>query len=242
MARRNAQGPRFRTMCLPHRPARSRLSWGAFYASEACLEHCPSRLTTQSRYPSHPDVECCGTFFFKRYFRRLNDYRTQGSLVHESAFVFLDGDWSTWVRAFCLDSIYSTVHIVSDIQETTEENYVDTLTGQSAEFVHHWIHATPDNLLVYVDDVAHQIHRTQIGWNPWMSPTLTCNLETSFVNLFSCEAARFTVPNVGMAMVLQTDFGLAIIGSTKRGGLWDPDVFHTSLASGEPWGEAYRVW
>lgn len=215
---------------------------GAFYASEACLDQCPSRLTTQSWHPSHPDVECCGTFFFKRYFERLHEYRTQGSLVHESAFVFVDDDWSTWAEAFCLDSIYSTVHIVNDIQETTKEKYIDTLTGQGAEFVYHWTHATPDSLLVYVDDVAHQIHRTQIGWSPWMSPTLTYNLETSFVNLFSCEAARFTVPNMGMAMTLQTDFGLAIIGSTKRGGIWDPDVFHTSLSYGEPWGEAYRVW
>ncbi|MBT8470698.1 MAG: hypothetical protein KJN97_18270, partial [Deltaproteobacteria bacterium] len=211
----------------------------ALYASEACIEHCPSGFVAQSWTPA---VECCGTFFLKRYFDRLHEYRTSGSLVNESAFVFTDDSWWTWGRPFGLDSIYSTVDIVTELSETTREKYVEMLIGGGAEFVYHWIHATPDNLLIYVDDTCYPIHRTQIGWSPHLSPSLTYNFEASFVNMFSCEAARFTVPNIGMAMAFQTDFGLAILGSTKKGGIWNPDLLHANLARGLPWGEAYRLW
>ena len=212
---------------------------GALYASEACIEHCPSGFVTQSW---SPDVECCGTYFLKRYFNRLHEYRTLGSLVNESAFVFTDDSWWAWGRPFRLGSIYSTVHIVNELSETTREKYVEMLIGGGSEFVYHWIHATPNDLLIYVDDTYQPIHPTQIGWSPYLPPALTCNFEASFVNMFSCEAARFTVPTVGMAMAFQTDFGLAIVGSTKRGGIWNPDLLHANLGQGVPWGEAYRLW
>jgi hypothetical protein len=210
-----------------------------FYASEACVEHCPSGFVTQSW---SPDVECCGPFFLRRYFDRLHEYRTRGSLVDESALVFTDDYWWAWARRFGLDSIYSTIHLASEPSDTTRETYVEMLIGGGSEFVYHWIHSTPDKLLIYVDDTAHPIHRTQIGWSPHLQPASTYNFEASFFNMFSCEAARFTVPNVGMAMVFQTDFGLAIVGSTKPGGIWNPDLFHANLAQGAPWGEAYRHW
>lgn len=216
---------------------------GAFYASKDCIYDCPSRFIWQN-WAAHtePDVECCGTYFLKRYFDRLHDYRTYGSLVDRSALVFVDDSWLTVAQPFSLDTIYATVHVICELEETTLPNYVEMLTGGGAQFLYHWLHATPDNLYIYVDGRGHLIHRTQIGWSPFLPVWATHNLESSFTNMFSCEAARFTIPNIGMAMTLQTDYGLAVIGSTKRGGIWNPDEFHTNLAHGTPWGESFRLW
>jgi hypothetical protein len=154
----------------------------------------------------------------------------------------VDDDWLTWAQPFGLDAIYATVHVISDLEESSKPKYLELLSGGGAQFVYHWIHATPNNLLIYVDEVAQLIHRTQIGWSPYLPPSLAHNLEASFMNMFSCEAARFTVPNIGMAMMFQTDYGLAVVGSTKNGGIWRPDELHTNLAYGTPWGESFRLW
>jgi hypothetical protein len=210
-----------------------------FYASEACVYHCPSGFISQAW---SPDVECCGTYFVKRYFERLHQYRESGPIVNESALVFADDDWSSFGRPFGLDSIYSTVEIINEPLDSTKERYVEMLTDRGSEFVYHWLHASPNNLLIFANGVAHQIHRSQIGWSPHLPATSTYNLKASFLNMFSCQAARFTVPCVGTALVFQTDFGLAVVGSTKNGGIWKPDVLHESLSYGETWGEAFRLW
>ena len=57
-------------------------------------------------------------------------------------------------------------------------------------------------------------------------------LKSSFVNMYDCSAARFTVPNLGMAFTVQADYGLAIVGTTKVGGMWDGTPFHENLAAG----------
>jgi hypothetical protein len=216
---------------------------GEFYATEQCVHKCPSGFVSQSWSPStHPDVECCGAYFLKRYFERVHDYRTYGSPVNPSALVFVDDEWWTWGRPFGLDAIYSTVHVVADPAETTKPKYIEMLSGGGAQFVYHWLHASPDNLFFYVDDVEHKIHRTQIGWSPYLPASQTYNLEAPFMNMFSCEAARFTIPNIGMAITFQSDYGLAVVGSTKRGGIWRPEAFHVNLAYGTPWGESFRLW
>jgi hypothetical protein len=186
---------------------------GELYASEACIDRCPSGFIAQSREPNHPDVECCGTFFLKRYFARLHDYRTHGSSVEQSAVIFADDNWAIFVEAqrpFGLDATYSTIDVITYIEDSTNEKYIEMSIGGGSEFVYHWMHSSPNNLYIYHDDVAHQIHRTQIGWSPYLPATMTYNLEVAFMNMFSCEAARFTVLNIATAMVFQTDFALAI--------------------------------
>ncbi|MBT8483910.1 MAG: hypothetical protein HKN97_03170 [Myxococcales bacterium] len=216
---------------------------GELYASEECIYDCPSRFSSQSWNPdSHPDVECCGAYFLKRYFDRVHDYRNYGSLVEPAALVFIDDDWLRWAHPFGLDAIYATVDVICDIEESTKLKYLEMLSGGGAQFVYHWLHSTPNDLLIYLDGNVDPIHRTQIGWSPHFAPSLVYNLEASFVNMFSCHAARFTVPNIGSALAFQTDYGLAIVGSTKNGGMWQPGEFHTNLAHGTPWGESFRLW
>lgn len=145
-------------------------------------------------------------------------------------------------QPFGLADIYTIVDVILDIEESTKATYIERLTGGGAEYVYHYIHASPNNLFIYVKPASHLIHRTQIGWSPFSPPALAYELEFSFINMFSCEAVRLTVPNLGMSMVFQTDYGLAVIGSTKYGGIFNPFDFHANLAQGTPWGESFRHW
>lgn len=96
---------------------------------------------------------------------------------------------------------------------------------------------------------SERIHRTSIGPKPDLGPyiprelgQLYYDLHCSFINMYDCQAARFTMPNLGMAFTVQASFGLAIVGSTKVGGMYDGTLFHQNLAMGTSWGEAFRLW
>nr|ADN05987.1 putative extracellular matrix protein [uncultured Myxococcales bacterium] len=93
------------------------------------------------------------------------------------------------------------------------------------------------------------IHRTSIGPKPDLGPyipielgQLHYDLKCSFLNMYDCQAARFTVPNLAMAFTVQASYGLATVGSTKVGGMYDGTPFHQNLATGTSWGEAFRLW
>jgi hypothetical protein len=170
------------------------------------------------------------------YFARLHTYRTTGSLVNQSAWVFLDDDWSGYSSSlpFGLNAIYTTTDSIYDKAETTAAAYMAKLTGTGAEYVYQWIHSTPGTLYV----------RGTGGDTISVYDLRAANPKGSFYNLFDCEAARFTQLNLGMTYVLgiQNGYGLASIGSTKLGGIYYAQPFHARLAAGETWGEAYRFW
>ena len=171
------------------------------------------------------------------YFARIRYYRREGPLVDVSALIFIDDDWSgTNLSRYFLDDLYSSVKLMKDPSETTSGNYFGTLTDGGAEFVYQWIHARPASLLLYDLDEQGEFTYSSIG------DIAERNLKASFLNLFNCSAARFTGPNLGADYTVGTDYGLAIIGSTKTGAVNDPRVFHESLVLGRRWGEAYQVW
>lgn len=166
------------------------------------------------------------------YFTKNHDYRTNGSLVDVSAFVFMDDDWQPWAGTYGLEAIYNTVDLISDLSATTRAAYINKMTTGGAEFVYQWIHSSPTTL--YVSGTGGgQISTFNIASN---------NFQGSFYNMFDCSACRFTQTNLGMTYLMSTDYGLATIGSTKTGGIYAPGTFHSSLASGHTWGESFRLW
>ena len=120
--------------------------------------------------------------------------------------------------------------------------------------MHHYLHSTVRNLYFYscrewdteakrADCVdwypPERIYRTEIGPGPG---TPRYDLRASFFTMYDCHASRFTEPNLGMAVTLQTDYGLATVGNTRKGGMKDATAFHRELAEGASWGEAYLRW
>ncbi len=195
---------------------------------------------SDNRFDSHTDLtlevftsRLTGTSSdLQDYFARIHDYRTNGSLTDVSAFNFIDDDWELWAGEYGLGSIYTTVDVLSDLNQTSVANYVAKLTGAGAEFVYQWIHSSPTTL--HVAGVGGGLINT--------SAVISNDFKGSFYNLFDCSAARFTETNLGMTYTVRTSSGLAIIGSTKTGGIYSPSIFHSQLANGTTWGESFRQW
>lgn len=174
------------------------------------------------------------------YFERAIRYRREGSLVDSSAFIFFDDDWS-WVDlsdAARLNELYSRVDIIQDVMDSNLDDYLEKLTGDGAEFVYQWVHAAPKHM--------HFAERVN-GGEPYITrlsaaEVIEYNLKASFVNMCNCWGARFTEENLAEAFTVGTDYGLAVIGSTKVGHVRDPRSFHGNLANGMRWGEAYKTW
>jgi hypothetical protein len=169
----------------------------------------------------------------QEYFAKNHAYRSQGSLAPESAWVFVDDDWYGYFPGaiFLLDQIYGSCEVCEALNQTTRANYVAKMTS-GAEFVYQWIHSYPDAL--WIAGAGEGIVST--------SDLVEIDAQASFLNMFDCSAARFTEENLGMTYVVRTSYGLAVHGSTKTGGDWQPEWFHGSLAEGSTWGSSFRAW
>lgn len=177
----------------------------------------------------------------QEYFARARSYREEGPLVDVSAFVFIDDDGvkTDPSKPLLLERLYSDVEVPQDPEESTLEIYLDRLTGRGAEFVYQWVHASI-GFLSFAD-----IDEDGLPVASWLisEQVAALNLKASFINMCNCFAARFTSEgNLAHAYTLRTDYGLAIIGSTKRGNVRNPIPLHANLVAGMRWGEAYKNW
>jgi hypothetical protein len=170
-----------------------------------------------------------------RYFEKVHRYRTGKLAVWKGAYIFKDDDWTDFHRgsSFELSRIYGDVDMCEDVAESFRSAYVAKLSGTGAEYVYQWIHSYPPLLCIRGTSSYEYIHTSDVAAG---------NFKGVFYNLFDCSAARFTEDNLGTAYLLHTDYGLAVLGSTKVGGNYNPRVFHYALAMGARWGDAYKCW
>jgi hypothetical protein len=179
----------------------------------------------------------------KNYFMRVHKYKSEGSFFSpRSFFSFIDDDWNgnqnTINQKWDLDSIYNNnYHRLEAKTNTTKETYIDFMTKTGAEFVYQWIHSDPQD--IYFND--------NFSPNPAnilkLDELTKYNVSGSFYNLFDCSISRFTESEGNIATTYtHSKFGLATIGSTKTGGIFNPQVFNTALSNGENWGESYKKW
>jgi hypothetical protein len=171
----------------------------------------------------------------KAYLDRIHEYRTNGSLVPQEAFLFIDNDWSTWINSspVYVHYLYSNSEMINDTMLTNRSAYISKLTGSGAEYVHQMIHSYPSSLAVYHYTGKEYITTNDIKIN---------NFKASFFNMFNCSGARYTEENLGITNVMGTDYGLAIMGTTKTGGNHSPSDFNYALSLGYTWGESFIYW
>ena len=169
------------------------------------------------------------------YFDKLHGYRAGTTPALDGAFIFKDDDWHHSYRGnnFGLDTIYGSVSMFQDDSDTTRSSYQSMMTDTGAEYVYQWIHAYPPVLFIDVDDNYEIIKSQDIEDK---------NFKGNFYNLFDCQAARFTVKNLAGSYLNETDTCIAVVGSTKTGGMYYPVEFHKALAAGGSWGAAYKLW
>lgn len=187
----------------------------------------------------------------RAYLDRLHDYRTGGSFFAQRRFFsFVDDDWNgsrhlgsrdpyTTGQTWELGDIYGSNYVRREwSNDTGKQDYLDFMAGDGgAEFVYQWIHSDPQR--IYFDD----------NFSPNPDNILTLDelvahgVQGSFYNLFDCSISRYTEPDGNMATeYVHGQKGLAAVGSTKTGGIFNPIVLHGALRDGKGFGEALRLW
>ncbi|HNW82671.1 MAG TPA: hypothetical protein PKG52_07250 [bacterium] len=211
------------------------------------------------KYPEPLTVEIftsriTGTYKeISEYLKRVHNYKKNGSFFEtRNFFSFIDDDWNSTEdengnvqdldymknKDWELGSIYGeNYERREDRENTTKTTYMDFMTAAGAEFVYQWIHSDPQR--IYFDD----------NFSPNPSNILSIqeiidgHVKGSFYNLFDCSISRYTEIGGNIASeYIKGEYGLAIIGSTKTGGIFNPEVMNASLATGESWGAAYQLW
>ena len=165
------------------------------------------------------------------YFQKLHNYKKNGSLINPSAFLFVDKDWQDYVAPLSTFNLpYNNFNRYLTPQNTFKNDYLNFMTQKGAEFIYQWIHSAPQ--LLYFSKNNETL---------FIGELKTAEVIGSFYNLFNCSASRFTEENLANTY-LKTKYGLATIGSTKTGGMYNPNYFHAGLAEGKTWGESYKEW
>ncbi len=184
------------------------------------------------------------------YLARVHDYRVNGPFFQPRTFFsFVDDDWNgsnaygvpdggTTNQTWELESIFGDNYIRREWEDDTDKpDYMDVMTGGGAEFVYQWIHSDPQR--IYFDD--------NFSVNPDNILTLDelagAGVDGSFFNLFDCSISRYTEAYGNIATeYVHSGKGLATIGSTKTGGIFNPEVLHGAMRDGLGVGEALRLW
>ena len=199
------------------------------------------------RIPGTPDQ-------INNYLDRAIKYKKDGSFFEtRNFFSFIDDDWivyededgTVWEdymgtknQTWELESVYGeNYERREELENTSKTEYLDFLTTEGAEYVYQWIHSDPQN--IYFDD--------NFSPNPAnilnISEVRAADIKGSFYNLFDCSISRYTKEGGNMASeYIYGEYGLATLGSTKTGGIFNPEVMNIALAAGESWGTGYQMW
>jgi hypothetical protein len=170
------------------------------------------------------------------YFDKVHRYKTEGPLMDPSMFIFIDNDWQGYGfenQQWGLEGIYDQYTRMETPQTSTRAGYVQQMSEDGGgEYVYQWVHSSATTL--YFEgygayDLLDIFELQELG------------VSGSFYNLFDCSASRFTEANLAETYLHQ-EHGLATIGSTKPGGIYEPLSFHRVLARGGSWGEGYIRW
>jgi len=188
------------------------------------------------------------------YFERTSDYRNNGSFFEpRNFFSFIDNDWiiyddgqgNVWEdpmgaknKKWELESIYGdNYERREEVETTSKTEYMGFMTQSGAEYVYQWIHSNPQNL--YFDDNFSPNPNNILNINELIEG----NVKGSFYNLFDCSIARYIEKEGNIASeYVKGEYGLAILGSTKVGGVFNPEVMNIALANGYSWGAGYQMW
>jgi len=172
---------------------------------------------------------------YQNYFHRNHAYRNGTLIRSNSQLLYIDNDWSNIATAMYNDmTAYTNITMVSSNPITNDTDYKNRLT-QSYEFVHVMVHSFYNQ---------HQFGTSGDGSEGIVTFTDILNLNTQalFYNLFACSAARYKEINNLGTQYLFSNNTLALVGSTKTGGMWMNSYFYTPLRQGKVFGEAFRLW
>ena len=172
---------------------------------------------------------------YKDYFARNHAYRTGTLTRPHKALLYIDDSWSQWYSEYLSNfTAYSDVDCYWDNSTTTPANYLNNLT-QNYEYVQLLVHSTQQDHYFGIGNPPSEgkVNYTNI---------LNTNTAPLFYNLYACSACDFTFSNNLGTQYLFSNSSLAVIGSTKTGGMNMYQSFYDELNKGEIIGDALKTW
>jgi len=198
-------------------------------AGDATPEIYVSRITTSAITALTGETEAG---LINRYFDRVHAYRTGGLTYENRGVLWSDDDWQYGEYHLGGDALYEEVLNVRDPQETTRQNYVDTL-GLDYESIMFMSHSSA---------TSHSIGGVGSG-AVTSAQVLAINPRPAFYNLWNCSAGRFDVAgNLICTYVYGGEYGLNAVGTTKTGSMLGTQHFYAFQGQGMSLGQAFKSW
>lgn len=177
------------------------------------------------------------------YFAKDHNFRTGALCPAERALIYADDDWFDVADGIDSDASasYTRRVLVKDKVTTCCDDYKDTRLQQSFEMMHVMLHSDPTNHYFKVNDAWEMD-----GGN--FAAVTSNNIRSYdpkavFYNLYACSNCRYTENDyMGGWYIYTDDHGLAAVGTTKIGGMWDYTTFYGQFGTGISLGEAFRQW
>jgi hypothetical protein len=168
------------------------------------------------------------------YLSKLHQYRTGNLERKHRAVAFVDDDWCSWGEQWArgIAAAYPDISYEGNPDLTTGAGWLNVL-GQNHAWVHLCAHSSP---------TAHH-------FKPWAQGLVTSTdikeaaPKISFYNLYCCKGAKWTTQdNLAVTYLFSSNYSVAIIGSTKSGGMMDNSHFYTPLGQNSSIGESLVNW
>ena len=150
-----------------------------------------------------------------------------------NACLFIDDDWidfydeiSSWFTP-----IYN-VTVIYNTSDTTSFTFIDLIHKKWGLF-YQAIHSNGTHLFIICDDTYYILSNNDI---------VKYGIGGQIEILFSCSAADYTISRYLAEAYLRDNITVAVISSTKAGGIWYADSLISELKEGKTLGEAFMCW
>ena len=171
------------------------------------------------------------------YFTKNHSYRIGNLNVPQRALAYVDDDWYDWADQWAgdLSSVYSDTMLVKDKETTRAINYKSQIT-QGYEWISVFAHSWSG---------GHTFkYNNGNSWDyVYSSDIRSIDPPAIFYNLFACSAARYVEYDcIGSNYIFTDDYGLAVVGSTKAGSMWNFNDFYEPFSNYESLGQSFLEW
>ena len=175
---------------------------------------------------------------------RLHTYRTGGVARTHRAITYIDNDWQAWANGTFdnwpawLDNVYSTrTDVHTPASWTNATDWLTNRLTQDYEWAHLCAHsgASPG---------THYFGTGGVGEGTVTSAQIHAQVPTfNFYNLFCCHGSDWiTLDCLATTYLFSGSHSIAVIGTTKTGGMLSGTSFYNSLGQNDTIGEALANW
>ncbi|MFX1293726.1 MAG: C25 family cysteine peptidase [Promethearchaeota archaeon] len=170
------------------------------------------------------------------YLLKNHLYRNGTLQRPHNSLVYIDDDWTPWTSEWANDikKAYTNQTVISVNTTTDDDHYENELTNTSYEWVHLFVHSYYDKHMFYSNSIS-------VG-DTTSIEVRTINTQPLFYLLYACSSADFSkMDNIGTEYLFSNNT-LAVISSTKVGGLLGTGWFYGPLGNGECIGTSLVRW